>query len=104
MDDTTVLRLFEIVTGALERNTSALEKIESVIGKDAEATEKMSTEVRGLRRIIGGAQNKIGGEIGKVIDDQKERSRKILEEIDSQRGAPDRRPVTPGPGKEAVDV
>jgi hypothetical protein len=63
----------EMLAGVIERNTTAMEKA-------ADASEKMSIEVRGLRRIIAGAQEKIGGELGAVIKRSKESARILHEE------------------------
>ena len=87
MDDTTVLRLFEIVTGALERNTTTMEKVAEAVQADADASNKMAIEVKGLRKIIGGAQQKIGGEMGAVIDKSKETLAKLHAEREEVRNA-----------------
>ncbi len=72
MEDTQVLELFRIVTQALERNTEALGKIETVIAADADATLKMSIEVKGMRKTIALAQQRVGVELGSVIEKSKE--------------------------------
>ena len=72
--------LLAMLVVVIESNTKAMEKA-------AEASEKMSTEVRGLRRIIAGAQEKIGGEIGARIDQMKETQRLLNEEREAARVA-----------------
>ena len=57
--------LISALTGVIERNTEAMQK-------NAEANHKMAEEVRHLRATIQGAQRKIGGELGPVIDQSKE--------------------------------
>lgn len=71
--------LLDMLKGVIERNTEAL-------NKSAEASTKMATEVTGLRRTIQAAQHKIGGELGPMIDRQKENEKKLKEEIDRVRG------------------
>ena len=79
--------LIEMLKGVIESNTKAMEK-------SAEASEKMSAEVRGLRATIQGAQRKIGGELGPVIErgkkaaaDMEAETRKIRDE-QGGRGGP----------------
>jgi hypothetical protein len=72
--------LLTMLIGVVESNTKAMEK-------NAGASEKMATEVRGLRRIIAGAQEKIGGEIGARIDHMKETQRLLNLERDAARDA-----------------
>ena len=72
--------LAEMLAGVIERNTNAMKKA-------AEASEKMSIEVRGLRRIIAGAQQKIGGEVGAVIERSKATQEKIGAELRAIREA-----------------
>lgn len=81
MEDTQILELFRIVTQAVERNTEALGKIEAVIATDADATHKMSVEVKGMRKTIALAQQRVGVEMGAVI----EKSKKTLGELDAER-------------------
>lgn len=81
MDDTQILALFEIVTKTLERNTEAMEKVAVAVQADATASDKMSIEVKGLRKIIAGAQQKIGGELGSVI----EKSKRTLGKLEDER-------------------
>jgi hypothetical protein len=66
--------LVRMLAGVIESNTKAMEK-------NAEASEKMATEVRGLRRIIAGAQEKIGREVGPIIDRQKKAMKDLEEEV-----------------------
>lgn len=63
--------LLEMLTGVIDRNTTAMEKIAKVTDEAAKASGKMAREVEGLRRIIAGAQQKIGVELGAVIDRSK---------------------------------
>ena len=72
--------LLTMLVGVVESNTKAMEKA-------AEASGKMSAEVRALRRIIAGAQEKIGGEIGARIDQMKETQRLLNEEREAARVA-----------------
>lgn len=72
--------LLTMLVGVVESNTKAMTKA-------ADASEKMSTEVRALRRIIAGAQEKIGGEIGPQIDRMKETQRLLNEEREAVRKA-----------------
>ncbi len=72
--------LLAMLVMVVESNTKAMEKA-------AEASEKMSSEVRALRRIIAGAQEKIGGEIGPQIDRMKETQRLLNEEREAVRVA-----------------
>jgi len=81
MEDTQVLELFRIVTQALERNTEALGKIEAVIAEDADATRKMSVEVKGMRKTIALAQQRVGVELGGVI----EKSKRTLGKLEDER-------------------
>jgi hypothetical protein len=66
--------LLEMLVGVIESNTRAMEK-------SAEASEKMATEVRGLRGVITGAQRRIGGELGPIIDRQKKAAEALEEEV-----------------------
>ncbi len=72
--------LLAMLVMVVESNTKAMEKT-------AEASAKMSAEVRALRRIIAGAQEKIGGEMGKRIDRMKETQRLLNEEREAVRKA-----------------
>ncbi len=58
-----------------------------VVESNTKASEKMSGEVRALRRIIAGAQEKIGGEIGPAIDRMKKTQRLLNEEREAVRVA-----------------
>lgn len=71
MEDTQILELFRIVTQAIERNSVALEQIGTVIASDADATLKMSIEVKGMRKTIALAQQRVGIEAGRVIEQSK---------------------------------
>ena len=72
--------LLELLIAVVQSNTEAM-------NQSAAASEKMSIEVRGLRRIIGGAQEKIGGEIGPIIDRMKETQQKLSHEREEVRRA-----------------
>jgi hypothetical protein len=87
MNDTQILELFRIVTQALERNTEALGKIEAVIKEDADATHKMSVEVKGMRKTIALAQQKVGVELGGVINESKRTLGKLNAEREEVRDA-----------------
>ena len=63
--------VMEMLAGVIERNTSSMEKMAKVTDEAAKASAEMAREVKGLRRIIAGAQQQIGGEIGTMIDRQK---------------------------------
>jgi hypothetical protein len=63
--------LMEMLAGVIERNTSAMGKMAKVTDEAAKASAEMAREVKGLRRIIAGAQQKIGGELGAVINRSK---------------------------------
>lgn len=65
--------LIEMLKGVIEANTEAMKE-------SATASNKMANEVTGLRRTIQAAQQKIGGELGPVVERQK-RAAKALEEI-----------------------
>ena len=71
MEDTQILALFEIVTKALERNTEVMDKVATAVQNDADASFKMAVEVKGLRKTVSLAQQKVGGELGAVIDESK---------------------------------
>lgn len=58
-----------------------------VVESNTKASEKMSSEVRALRRIIAGAQEKIGGEMGRAIDRLKRTQRALDEEREEVRRA-----------------
>ena len=72
--------LLTMLVGVVESNTKAMEKA-------SKASEKMSTEVRALRRIIAGAQEKIGGEIAPAIDRLKRTQSALNEERETVRVA-----------------
>ena len=65
--------LIEMLKGVIESNTKAMEK-------SAAASDKMADQVKGLRATIQGAQQKIGGEIGSVI----ERGKKNADALDAE--------------------
>ena len=67
--------LAEMLAGVIERNTSAMEH-------SAKASEKMAEEVLHLRATIQGAQQKIGGELGAVIDRSKVTHQKMEAELE----------------------
>jgi hypothetical protein len=71
----------EMLAGVIERNTSAMEKMAKVTDEAGKASSRMASEVSGLRRIIAGAQQKIGGEIGAVIDRSKVTHEKMEAEL-----------------------
>jgi len=87
MNDTQILTLFELVTGALERNTEALREIKTVIAADADASVKMADQVKGLRATIQGAQRNIGNEIAPLIEKSKETLGKLEAEREEVRHA-----------------
>lgn len=65
--------LIGMLKDVIESNTKAMEK-------SAEASEKMAEQVKSLRATIQGAQRKIGGELGPVID----RGKKAADELDAE--------------------
>ena len=71
MSEETIL---ELLVKVIESNTTAMEK-------SAEASEKMSKEVKGLRVVITGAQRKIGGELGPIIARQKIAEKELADEV-----------------------
>lgn len=72
--------LITMLIQVVEANTKAMEKA-------AEASEKMATEVRGLRATIQGAQRKIGEQIGPALDGVKATQKSLNEELGRVRRA-----------------
>lgn len=72
--------LIKMLVVVIESNTKAMEKA-------AEASGKMSTEVRGLRATIQGAQKKIGQQIGPALDGVKLTQKILNEEVEAVRRA-----------------
>ena len=68
-------------TGAMERVTSAVENNAKMIAENAEKNRELAANMRHLTGTIRGAQEKIGGEIGSVIEKQKATSKALVEEI-----------------------
>ena len=62
--------LMEMLAGVIERNTSAMEKMAKVTEEAGKSSARMATEVCGLRRIIAGAQEKIGEETTVIATEQ----------------------------------
>ncbi len=81
MNDTQTLELFRIVTQAMERNTKAMEAVAVAVQNDADATFKMSIEVKGMRKTIALAQQRVGVELGGVI----EKSKQTLGKLEAER-------------------
>ena len=79
--------LMEMLAGVIERNTSAMEKIAKVTDEAGKSSARMASEVAGLRRIIAGAQQKIGEELGTVIDRQKANAAARADEARAEREA-----------------
>ncbi len=79
--------LMEMLAGVIERNTSAMEKMSKVTDEAAAASSRMASEVSGLRRIIAGAQQKIGEELGSVIDRQKKNAATLADEDERVKAA-----------------
>ena len=77
--------LMEMLAGVIERNTSAMEKMSKATEEAGKASGRMATEVCGLRRIIAGAQQKIGTELGTVIDRQKANAATLADEAMAER-------------------
>ncbi len=70
--------LLAMLVTVVEANTEAMKE-------SAKASDNMAEQVRGLRTVITGAQRKIGGEIGTMIDRQKESLKKLDEEVAAAR-------------------
>jgi hypothetical protein len=65
-------KAMEEVAIAVQADAAAFDKVAEVIAMDAAATEKMSIEVKGMRKTIALAQQRVGGELGAVIEKSKE--------------------------------
>lgn len=64
-------KLIEMLAGVIQANTAAMEKVAVAVQADADASFKMAVEVKGLRKTVGLAQQKVGVEMGAVIEKQK---------------------------------
>jgi hypothetical protein len=71
--------LIEMLKGVIESNTEAMKE-------SAAASKSMAAEVTGLRRTIQAAQHKIGGELGPIMDRQKDALKKLNDEVAKARG------------------
>jgi len=60
--------LIRELMGVIERNTVVIGEVVKAVMDDAAASERMATEVRGLRSVITATQKKIGGELGPLVD------------------------------------
>jgi len=67
-DDTVIATLMELV----KANTQAINTMSKAVNENAGASATMASEMVHLRATIAGAQRKIGGEIGPMIDKVKE--------------------------------
>ena len=68
MRDDQIRELFDMVTGALERNTSALESVAKAVTSNEEKNATLAAGMNKMVGVITAAQRKIGGEIGPMID------------------------------------
>jgi len=67
-DETVIAALMELV----KANTAAINTMSQAVNENASASATMASEMVHLRATIAGAQRKIGGEIGPMIDKMKE--------------------------------
>ncbi len=76
MDET----LIKMLQATIERNTAALEAVAVAVQADADASEKMAEQVKGLKTVITATQRKIGAELGPVI----EGSKRTMENLEAE--------------------
>ena len=67
-------KVIDALKGVIEANTAAMKD-------NARASEKMAEQVKGLQATIQGAQRKIGGELGTVIERQKKAAKDLEDEV-----------------------
>lgn len=79
--------LIQVLIGVVEANTKAMDKVAVAVQADADASNKMAEQVKGLRGVITGAQRKIGGEMGAVIEKSKQTLAKLEAEREEVRDA-----------------
>lgn len=86
--------LIEMLAGVIERNTGAMERVCSAVDKNAEMIAENATKnielAKGMNKmvaVITGAQRKIGGELGPLIEKSKETLGKLNSEREEIRNA-----------------
>ena len=72
--------LMEMLIGTIERNTSALEGVKTAIKSNEEKNNRLADGMDQMASVITGAQRKIGGEIGPIIDRMQDTQQKLEEE------------------------
>jgi len=60
--------LLAALMNVVKSNTEAIAKVAAAVEKSAETSSALASEMVALRSTIAGAQKKIGGEIGPMID------------------------------------
>jgi hypothetical protein len=70
--------LIAMLAGIIEANTEAMKSVKT-------SNDSLAESVAGLRRTIQGAQTKIGGELGAVIDKGKNAAAALAREVDAVR-------------------
>lgn len=61
----------EILIGLVKANTAALEKVAAAVENNAEKNAHLAKRMDRMVATIAGAQRKIGGELGPIIDQGK---------------------------------
>jgi len=64
--------LLTVLIGLVRSNTEAIANVAVAVEKSVETNHRLGTEMVALRSIIAGAQKKIGGEIGPMVDKMKQ--------------------------------
>lgn len=72
--------LIQMLQATIERNTVAMEAVAVAVQADADASEKMAEQVKGLKTVITATQRKIGSELGPLIDG----SKKTMETLEAE--------------------
>jgi len=79
--------LITILIGVVEANTKAMNRVAEAVLADANTSEHLAQRMDKLTTVITGAQRKIGGEIGAVIEKSKETLVKLEAEREEVRRA-----------------
>jgi hypothetical protein len=77
--------LIEMLAGVLERNTSALENVAKAIAGNEAKNERLADGMHKMVATIAGAQRKVGGELGAVIERGKKLEKDLKAEVDKAR-------------------